>query len=74
MSVIGKALEQSTLITGGALLMFGGTACYLWATGQQVPNALLHLVWAVVGVFVGARVQKQGQTLSQTGTPLIQEK
>lgn len=59
------ALEKSYLITGASLIMFGGTACYVWATGGQVPNELLQVVSALVGAFIGGSAVKRGLSARQ---------
>ena len=57
------ALEKSYLITGSSMIMFGGTACYMWATGKTPPNELLHLVGVLLGAFVGGSAVKSALAL-----------
>lgn len=51
-------LDKSVIATGVSLVMFGGTACYLWATGQTVPPELSRLLHVVIGAFIGGSAQK----------------
>lgn len=53
-----RLAEQSTLVSGAIALIMVGTACYLWATGQQVPDPLMAVLTVVVGFFFGAKTQK----------------
>jgi len=66
-----ELFERSVIFQGMLVLMIAGTYCYMVATGQQVPDALLHLLEVMVGFFFGAKVavnttrdaQKYMQTL-----------
>jgi len=53
-----KLLKESTLIQGLITLAFVGTACYLWATGQAVPQELWTANGVVLGFFFGAKTQQ----------------
>ena len=54
-------LAQSVLISGLVALLMTGVACYLWATGQTVPEQLFILLGTVIGFFFGA---KQGTAVT----------
>jgi len=54
-----KLLEQSVLISGALAMMLVGVACYLWATGQEVPKELFALLGTVVGFFFGQRSERR---------------
>ena len=47
--------ERSVIFQGILVLMIAGTYCYMVASGQQVPDALLHLLEVMVGFFFGAK-------------------
>ena len=50
-----ELVERSVIFQGLLVLMIAGTYCYMVATGQQVPDALLHLLEVMVGFFFGAK-------------------
>lgn len=56
-------LAQSVLISGLVALLMTGVACYLWATGVDVPEQLFILLGTVIGFFFGA---KQGTAAEAT--------
>ena len=51
-------LDKSTLVSGIIALALVGTCCYLWATGQPVPDLLASVLSVVIGFFFGAKTQK----------------
>lgn len=61
------ALEKSYLITGAALIMFGGTACAIWARGEIVPTELLQVIYALIGAFIGGSAVKRGLAAKSGG-------
>lgn len=40
-------------VQGVVTIAFVGTACYLYATGQEVPSSLLQLNGVALGFFFG---------------------
>ena len=50
-----ELVERSVIFQGLLVLMIAGTYCYMVATSQQVPDALLHLLEVMVGFFFGAK-------------------
>lgn len=50
-----NALVESTILMGLLILMFGGTACYMWATGQEVPEALVGLITLFAGFWLRSK-------------------
>jgi uncharacterized membrane protein AbrB (regulator of aidB expression) len=50
-----ELLERSVIFQGVLVIMIAGTYCYMVATGQQVPDALLNLLQIMVGFFFGAK-------------------
>jgi len=51
-------VKESVIVQGIVTLVFVGTTCYLYATGQDVPNTLIQLDGIVVGFFFGAKAQQ----------------
>lgn len=48
-------LRESVVVSGLVALAMVFVACYLWATGQTVPEPLFVLLGTVVGFFFGAK-------------------
>lgn len=57
MSKMDRYLSPTMFLALIALIMFGGTACYMWATTGVAPNELVALVQIIVGAFVGAGIE-----------------
>ena len=53
-----ELLGQSVIFQGLLVTGLAGVACYLWATGQPVPEMLSNLLMVIVGFFFGAKVQQ----------------
>jgi len=51
-------LSQSVIVQGFITALFVGTTCYLWATGQPVPQELWTANTVVLGFFFGAKTQQ----------------
>lgn len=56
-----ELVKTSTIVQGVVTLAFVGTTCYLYATGQEVPNTLLQLDGIAVGFFFGGKVVSAGK-------------
>lgn len=54
------ALEKSTLITGTAMLILVLAVCYMGIQGIEVPDLVEYITVALLGLFLGGRVQKAG--------------
>lgn len=52
-----QLLEKNTLASSIIAAGLVGTACYLWATGQLVPDALESALALILGYFLGAKVE-----------------
>lgn len=52
-------LKSSVIVQGVVTIMFCGTACYLYATGQEIPESLVYFVSGVIGFFFGAKIQQK---------------
>lgn len=48
-----KNVLASSIIAAGLV----GTSCYMWATGQTVPDTLAGALALVLGYFLGAKVE-----------------
>jgi len=51
-------LEQSTITSGLIALVLVGTACYLSAMGQEIPEPLTIALGVVVGFFFSDKASK----------------
>lgn len=58
MKVFLRLLEKSVVTQGLITVALVVTTCYLWATGQPVPNALYTMDTIVVGFFFGSKAQQ----------------
>lgn len=52
-----ELLSESVVTQSVLTLAAVGTACYLWCTGQPVPEALLYLVSSIVAFWMGTKTQ-----------------
>ena len=50
-----ELFESSVIVSGLIALAMVGVACYLWVTGQEVPDPLFVLLGTVVGFFFGSK-------------------
>ena len=53
-------LDKSTIVSGLITVGLVGTCCYLFATGQPVPELLAYALTTIIGFFFGAKGQKVG--------------
>lgn len=51
-------LRDSTLTQAAVTVCVVGVSCYLWATGQPIPQELWTADTFVLGFFFGAKVQQ----------------
>lgn len=52
-------IKSSVVVQGVVTVAFVGTTCYLYATGQPVPDTLLQLTGVATGFFFGAKIQQK---------------
>lgn len=50
-------LRESVIMQGLLTLMLGGTLCYLYVAGREVPSDLSKLTFAVVAFWMGSKSQ-----------------
>ncbi len=55
MSRFWDLVKESTIVQGLITLGVIGVTCYLWATGQQVPQELWTADGIILGFFFGAK-------------------
>lgn len=48
-------VKESTIVQGIITVSVVGVTCYLWATGQQVPQELWTADGIIIGFFFGAK-------------------
>lgn len=51
-------VRDSTIVQGTITLGVVGVTCYLWATGQPIPDDLWTADSIILGFFFGAKVQQ----------------
>lgn len=56
--------EESVIVQALIALGVIGTICYLYATGQEVPQELVQIAMLILGFYFGTKVQ---QTLTKRG-------
>lgn len=54
-------LKESVIMQGVLAVMFGGIVCYMYGTGQEVPDGLLALLGAIIGFYFGGKGVVQAQ-------------
>jgi len=54
-------VRDSTIVQGLITLGVMGVTCYLWATGQPIPDNLWTADGIILGFFFGAKVQNRIQ-------------
>ena len=59
MKTFWRLVEESVLVSGLVALMMVVVACYLWVTGQEVPEPLFILLGTIIGFFYGAKVERR---------------
>jgi len=53
-----ELVRSSVIVQGLVTLALVGTTCYMFATGQEVPNTLVQLDGIALGFFFGAKMQQ----------------
>lgn len=53
-----ELVKSSVIVQGTVTLVLVGTTCYLYASGQDVPESLLSLDGLVIGFFFGSKSQQ----------------
>jgi hypothetical protein len=64
MAVLASLLRESVLVQGAITMALVVTTCYLWMTGQDVPDRLWTADTIVLGVFFGAKAQHLATRMS----------
>jgi len=52
-----ELFAESVILQALLALMFGGTVCYMYLTGMEVPDTLIALLSAIVGFYFGGKSQ-----------------
>jgi hypothetical protein len=52
-----QLFKENIIIQAVLALMFGGTACYLYAAQHPVPMELVALLSVILGYFFGSKTQ-----------------
>ena len=57
MSKFWELFAESVILQALLALMFGGTVCYMYLAGMEVPDTLIALLSAIVGFYFGGKTQ-----------------
>jgi len=57
MSKFWELFAESVILQAILAIMFGGTVCYMYLTGMEVPDTLIALLSAIVGFYFGGKTQ-----------------
>ncbi len=55
-------VERSVFVQAVSTLSVLGSVLYLYITGQEVPDPLLQLTWALLGIFIGGKINQATNT------------
>ena len=50
-----ELFAESVILQAILAIMFGGTVCYMYLTGVDVPDTLIALLSAIVGFYFGGK-------------------
>lgn len=56
-------LERSVIVQGACTIAVVGVTLYLFATQKDVPSQLLQLCWALLGIFIGGKIENSKSRL-----------
>lgn len=56
-------LERSVIVQGACTTAVVGVTLYLYATQKEVPSELLQLTWALLGIFIGGKIENSKSRL-----------
>jgi len=63
MSKFWELFAESVILQALLALMFGGTVCYMYLAGMEVPDTLIALLSAIVGFYFGGKTQVEARKL-----------
>ena len=66
MPTLVSLLRESVLTQGLITFALVITTCYLWGTGQPVPNELWTANTIVIGFFFGSKAQQKANSIVQS--------
>lgn len=52
-----ELFAESVILQAVLALMFGGTVCYMYLVGAEVPETLLTLLGLIIGFYFGGKTQ-----------------
>lgn len=53
-----ELLQESVIVQGAVTLILVSTCCYLFATGQEIPEFLGQALMLVLGFYFGSKIQQ----------------
>ena len=66
-----ELLHESTLVQAIMTLILICTLCYMYVSGQDVPDGLIGIVSVIVGYYFGNKVNIQTKSLMKAQTELL---
>lgn len=60
-----ELVAESVILQAILALMFGGTVCYMYVVGLEVPDTLVTLLGAIIGFYFGGKTQVEARKLTQ---------
>lgn len=58
-----ELFAESVILQAILALMFGGTVCYMYLVGVEVPETLLTLLGLIIGFYFGGKTQVEARKL-----------
>jgi len=56
-------VRESVIVQGILTIMVTGAALYLWCSGQSVNEVHEALLWVLVGLWVGGKVEQSKRSM-----------
>jgi len=54
-----ELFQESVIVQACLALVLLITICYMYATGQEVPDALMNAFMVILGYYFGSKVQQK---------------
>lgn len=65
MSKFWELFAESVILQAVLALMFGGTVCYMYLVGMEVPDTLAGFLGLIIGFYFGAKTQIQAAKMAK---------
>lgn len=60
-----ELFAESVILQAVLAVMFGGTVCYMYLTGMEVPETLAALLGLIIGFYFGGKTQIEARKMIQ---------